>query len=324
MKRLKQWAGYVVFFVVGCGLFYLALRQQNFSEIFRQLRQADYSWAWLVLVITILNHVIRARRWQLLLQPTGHTVSFRHAFWAMLFGYFVSLGVPRLGELSRCLVLSRQEKIPLETSLGTVISERMIDVFCLLILVVAVGFLQRDLFAAIFQKEIFPSVQRLFVIRQNSLAGVLGFLGILFFAAILLRKRLERVVGFQWIKRFFRKLWQGAASIFHVRQQGLFWLYTVLIWIGYFFMTYVWFFSLQATAALDATAGFAMLVVGSLGKSVPVQGGGFGAYHFLVTQTLVFFGVASTQGFVLATIIHGFQTLFYLVAGVVAWGFVTK
>lgn len=319
MKQLRQRAGYAAFFIIGCGLFYLALRKQNFTEIFRQLQQADYSWAWLVLVVTIFNHIIRAKRWQLLLQPTGHSVSFTHAFWAMLFGYFVSLGVPRLGELSRCLVLNRKENTPVETALGTVITERVIDILCLLILVVAVAFLQRDLFEAIFRKEIFPPLQSLWANQRNTIGGFLMFLGILFLIAVFLRRKLEKVAGFQWIRRFLQKLWQGASSVFHVRQQGLFWLYTALIWLGYFYMTYGWFFSLKTTNSLDATAGFAMLVVGSLGKSVPIQGGGFGAYHFLITQTLVYFGVASMHGFVLATIIHGFQTIFYLVAGVVAW-----
>ena len=58
-------------------------------------------------------------------------------------GYFANYAVPRLGEVTRCGILARYDKVPFAESLGTVIVERIIDVICFL-LFVAIVFPQRN------------------------------------------------------------------------------------------------------------------------------------------------------------------------------------
>jgi len=84
-------------------------------------------------------------------------------------------------------------------------------------------------------------------------------------------------------------------------------------------MTYFWFFIFEETSALTLGACLTILSVGSIGRSVPIQGGGMGAYHFLVSQVVIIYGVSESMGKTLATLIHAGQTLFTFAMGIVAF-----
>jgi hypothetical protein len=51
---------------------------------------------------------------------------------------------------------------------------------------------------------------------------------------------------------------------------------------------------------------------------VPVQGGGAGAYHYLVIQAFLLFGVSASVAGAMALIIHGLQTIIYVGVGAVS------
>ncbi|RYD71887.1 MAG: hypothetical protein EOP53_22880 [Sphingobacteriales bacterium] len=48
---------------------------------------------------------------------------------------------------------------------------------------------------------------------------------------------------------------------------------------------------------------------------MPVQGGGAGAYHYLVIQAFLLFGVSASVAGAMALVIHGLQTVIYVVVG---------
>ena len=82
-------------------------------------------------------------------------------------------------------------------------------------------------------------------------------------------------------------------------------------------MTYFWFFVFEETSILSWGACLSILTIGTIGRSVPIQGGGMGAYHFLVTSVVVLYGLSETWGKDLATLIHAGQTLFTFAMGLV-------
>ena len=97
----------------------------------------------------------------------------------------------------------------------------------------------------------------------------------------------------------------------------LFLLYTFLIWLGYYLMTYFWFFVFKETSVLTWGACLSILTIGTIGRSVPIQGGGMGAYHFLVTSVVVIYGLSEEWGKALSTLIHAGQTFFTFAMGLV-------
>jgi len=94
----------------------------------------------------------------------------------------------------------------------------------------------------------------------------------------------------------------------------LFVMVTLGIWICYFFMTYVVFFSMPATSSLGFSAGLILLVLGGIGMATPVQGG-IGAFHYLVSAGLLLYGVAEKDGIIFAFVLHTTNSIAIIVVG---------
>jgi len=315
------------FWLLGIILLWLAFRGQDLTLIIKELQKVDYRWGALVLLATLVGHLSRALRWKLLLTPlkedskNTESTSFKpislwNVWWAMMFGYLVNLGIPRLGELSRCVAIQRSEKLNFESIIGTVVAERAIDLCCLFLLILFTFFYQYSIAATFFQENIFTPFQQLLTAKKWMLYGLI-ILGIAGLAILWLFWKKNWFTG---LRRFIIGVLAGLTSIYQMPHKWLFLIHTIFIWIAYFLMTYGWFFAIPATRHLGFQAGLFLLVVGSIGKSVPIQGGGLGAYHFLVTKGLSLppFLIAATPALTLATVIHLAQTVFYLVVGGIA------
>lgn len=312
------------FFLLGVVLLWLAFRGQNFAQIIQELKKVDYSWGWVVLLVSVLGHVSRAIRWKLLLDPlkpsTEKNISTINVWWALMFGYLVNLGVPRLGEISRCVAVRRSENISFEATLGTVVAERAIDIFCLFVLLVFIFFYQFDT-AADFLTQYVLTPLRTLVLQKQSALYLLAGAGVIFLILLwVLWQILLKHPWFLKIRKFVAEVFKGLVSIRYMRHPWVFLGHTCLIWVCYFLMTYCWFFAIPATRSLGIQGGLFLLALGSVGKSVPIQGGGMGAYHFLITKGLSLspFLIAATPALTLATVIHLAQTLFYLLVGSIA------
>src|ERR1041385_8155392 len=138
----------VLFLGIGALLFWLVLQGQNVPALREKLSHARWQWAALSLVLAIGANLIRAARWNLLIHPLGHRPRLAITFGAVVVGYMANLALPRLGEVTRCAVVSRYENIPMEKLLGTVVTERLCDVFTILICLGLVVLLAFDRMAA--------------------------------------------------------------------------------------------------------------------------------------------------------------------------------
>src|SRR5690606_2150713 len=86
-----------------------------------------------VILLLILSHLSRALRWKILMEPLGYKPSTFNTFSAVMIGYLVNAGVPRLGEVVKCTLLSRYENVRADKLIGTIVVERAFDALCLLI-----------------------------------------------------------------------------------------------------------------------------------------------------------------------------------------------
>ena len=94
----------------------------------------------------------------------------------------------------------------------------------------------------------------------------------------------------------------------------MFIFHSVLIWFLYFLGVYASLFALPSTSGLGLNTALFLLVAGGFGMSAPVQGG-IGAYHLLVSQGLILYGVSQQDGLTFATLLHSLQLLLILVFG---------
>ena len=250
-KNIRQVLKFILFF--GLGLFIIWLFQRNLTsvekaEIWNAFRGADWVLVAMVAVFGLLSNVFRTLRWNMLLTPLGYKPRFHNTFLSVLVAYFANLAIPRLGEVMRCTFMYRYERIPVEKSLGTVVSERVIDMLCFLLVFV--------LSFCIEYKALHTYVEGMFN------RGVESKVGLLFWAVVLMVAAVLAVVGFvlyyrrhkgnlpenSWLKKIakiFNGFGEGLLSLRHLKHPWLFVLWSLGIWICYWFMSYCAFHSLE-------------------------------------------------------------------------------
>ena len=110
-------------------------------------------------------------------------------------------------------------------------------------------------------------------------------------------------------------IWEGVMSLKNVQNVPLFVLYTLLIWLCYFYHFYITFYCFQFTEHLSFLAGMVMFVGGTFAVIVPTPNGA-GPWHFAVITMMMLYGVNATDAGIFALIVHGIQTLLVIVLGI--------
>ncbi|MDX2196532.1 MAG: lysylphosphatidylglycerol synthase transmembrane domain-containing protein [Cytophagales bacterium] len=319
-NRWFQMANYVFFFIVGMFLLYLAFKGQDMNALANAFAEANYYYLIPLLAATILNHVIRALRWQMLMKPLGHSPSFVNTFTTMMFGYFVNYGIPRVGELVRCWALQKKEKVPATASFGTVMVERLVDLLVLAMLVSLVFVLRYTQISDFFTVHIFSPLyiwaNDKFMNNNKLIFIILGLAALLVYWLYEKSKKVVTEDKISKLDQMINEVWDGLNAFLKLKNYTLFIIYTLLIWVGYFLTTYFWVLAFEQTANFDFMTVTTIMVVGTLGRSLPIQGGGMGSYHFFIAKILLVFGVNETVGNAFAILNHGAQAIFQIVFGI--------
>ena len=141
---------------------------------------------------------------------------------------------------------------------------------------------------------------------------------------IFLKKWLKKSSFYDKVLDFIEGLKEGFKSIKNMKRKTAFWVHTFSIWIMYFLMTYICFFSMQETSHLTAGDGLFLLVLGGIGMVIPTPGG-VGSYHAIVMIGLSVLGVGTiylgeggdptNPALLFPTIVHVAQTLVAIIMG---------
>jgi len=314
-KYFKTALNYMGIFALTAFLLWFSLRslqaeEQDSSEfLWEAWQKTDKIFLMLMAVTATLSHFIRSLRWKMLLEPSGNNIGAFTGLWAILIGYLVNLVVPRGGELSRCYYLMKLEKTPVQVSFGTVVTERLIDLICLLILIVAAFFSEWEKLAQFIQMLPFSadyilSLWPWLIVVAAVLAGFVYLVG-------WLRKNEK----FRHIIHGFK---EGLLSVFKLKNRKLFILYSVLIWTLYFVMSYFVVLSFPETKDLGVSAILTLFALGSIAMAVPLPGG-TGSYHTIVPLGLVaLYNIEKSDAVAFVFIFHAWQTAVMIFSGIIS------
>lgn len=298
-------------------ILYNSTKTTDWNQIWEALKSFKYEWIAVSVILSLLSHGLRAYRWAMLLGTQGPRPSTWTAFLAVMACYLGNMAIPRLGEVARCTIMKEEKDIPVTFSLGTVITDRLLDLFMLMLLAMFLLAMQFDLLKSYFNQFIDDKLPFLITIWPYlALAGVLGLLTILFFVRKSKEERNPKSIYYK-INQKIKELVSGIKAIKKVENPLGFWVSTLGIWVLYFAMLYVISFGYAPTAELSLIAGVAVLVMGSLGMAAPVNNG-IGAYQALVASILVVYGITYNDGYVFAVVSHGSQ-----VVSVILFGFLS-
>jgi uncharacterized protein (TIRG00374 family) len=322
-KKLFNALKYVVMLGVGVFLFWLVYRNtfsdpEEMAKLKKAILHIHYGYILAAFVIMLLSNWSRAVRWNLLIQPLGYKTSDRNGFLAVMVGYFANLAFPRLGEVSRCVVLNRTNNVPVDKLVGTVIVERIFDFICLFIIVGLTLILEFEKIRNFFVENITKKLGQggfmaLLTVFNITIAITVIIIGIALTFALYRRYRNHKAVA--KVTTLAKGLFDGMKGVGKMKKKWLFLFHSAFIWAMYYLMVYLCFLALSSTEHLGLVAALTVLVTGSFGFVMPVQGG-IGAYHFAVASTLVLYGLTEKEGAVFALVAHTFQmSVFVLVGG---------
>ena len=307
------------FFLVGILLIWWSLHQippQEWDKFTKALAKSKF---WLILQIFFilgLSHFIRALRWRLIMEPLGYKPSIMNTFLAVLIGYLANLAIPRLGEVLKCTLLAKYEKVPAEKIVGTIVAERAFDVISLGVVFLLALTLQFNVIQAGWQQLQNASAPS----NEHSNNGLLIFLGavvVLLIIAVILyftfKHKFETII--KSIKTILIGIWEGVISATKLKKHNLFFFYSFSIWFLYLLATYIGLYGTEGTASSFSTA-ISCLAYASIGMIITP--GGIGAYAFFMAKVLELNGIEYTLGLANGTLQWFSQVIIVIVLGVLA------
>ncbi|MCG2612199.1 flippase-like domain-containing protein [Flavobacterium sp. SM15] len=304
-EKIKKILGIVLPLLLGVFLVFYTYNKftpEQIEEMKGYFKNADYSYIVISSVFSIVSLAARGYRWRFSLEHMGYFSDFKTNFAAVNIGYMMNYTVPRSGEVSRALVLNKYNNTPFDKAFGTIIAERVIDLFILIGFILTALVLQFDQLKSFLIKTI--PFEKLI---QLAIVGGIGFITVLLlfiyskWKPILLIK--EKVAG----------LIEGLLSTFKMPKRIPFLSYTAVIWISYVLTFYSAIYALPETSSISFGTIVTAFVVGSL--AVTFTNGGFGAFPLMISQILLLYNIPETAGTAFGWILWSSQTALVVLLG---------
>ncbi len=308
---------------VGLGIFLIVyfwgrLSAKEQTDIIDNFTKANYWWILLALAAGIVSHIVRSARWNLLIETFSPPPTLGQTFWAVMAGYLANLAVPRLGEFTRCGLLTKQSGVPFDKLFGSVLAERAFDMFIYLLLFLSSIVFFYDKIESYLHDKILSGFSNKLAAMNTSQLLLMGLVTVAFlFISYLILRRFRNKPLIVKIRAILRNLLKGLLSIFKLKRVGLFLLYTLIIWLMYWLMVFLVYFSLPSTSALPAESAFVVVVFGTIGI-ILIQGG-IGIYPIIVSEVLLIYGASVADGFAIGWLSWTVQTAMILILGLLAF-----
>lgn len=296
---------------IGVAIFWFLYRETDFDKMWATIKDANFAILLFSLIFGLAGNVIRALRWELLIRPLGYEPSRMNLIYAVLGNYAVNLALPRAGEIWRCGVIAKAEKIPFVKLIGTLIIDRAFDT----IMVICI-----TLFACTFNVDVFINYIR----DHEALSGIADKLayswwtyafllsGIVVF--VLIFTVFKNTTPVLKLKSFFGGIWLDMKKVWLMKEKVRFLIYTVSIWVCYFLYFYITLYAFDFTRHLGFTAGLVAFTLSSISMAIPTNGG-IGVWHAAVVLSLGLYGVTKSSGEAFAFAVFTIQNLWIILYG---------
>jgi len=280
------------------------------------LIHAHYIYVLPVFILTIMSHISRAVGWKILIEPMGYEPKTSNTFYAVMGGYFANTFLPRAGEILRCTIVSKYDKIPVSKLFGTILVERVFDLLCYFLLLIITFVIQIETVSDFITGKLSKITD---MSKSTSLWSILLviiiLLVVIFFISrhILIKYKNHHLVV--KLKGIHLGLKEGFTTILHLKKRKKFIAHSVFIWACYLIEVYIGFSALDATSSLGITAAFSVLSLATL--AMIVSPGGLGAFPIAVQQVLLIYNVDNIS---FGWLMWGVTTAIVIVVGILSFG----
>lgn len=280
------------------------------------ITHANYMLVLPVVLMNLASHLVRSMRWKLLMEPLGFNPKLKNIFAVTMVGYLANSAVPRLGEVLKCTLLARYEKLKVDKLIGTIIIERTFDLVCYLIFIVITVLIQINVIGKYVKGKLTNYAESSAIPIWAELLILFTVLFIIVFIFMKIVSMYPQNKLLIKIKEFAIGIGNGIASIKNLQQRKKFIAFTLFIWVMYLLQIYLGFKAMDSTADLSIKAACSVLTLSTL--AMIVTPGGIGSFPIFVMQTLSIYGIAASQGKAYGWLIWGVSTGLIIVAGLIS------
>ena len=285
---------------------YNKFTEAQIDEIVGYFKNANYYFVFLSVVVGFMGNTLRAYRWKYMLDHLGYKSTFANNFMAVNIGYLLNLTVPKSGEISRAVIVKKYNNIPFDKGFGTIVAERIIDIFFLLFFMLLAVLLQYNIVKAFILDKI-----------PVQLLTVLFIAGMVSLITLILVYKYSKIKMILVLKEKISGLKEGLLSVVHMKKKGTYFFQTVLIWLSYVLTYVIATMVIPETSTLTIGAIMTSFVVGSI--AIAFTNSGFGAYPFLTSKILLFYAISEPAGTAFGWIIWTSQMLLIIFLGVLSF-----
>jgi hypothetical protein len=319
VKRILQIGAIVALTVFFLWLF---LRNANLAEVGRILRNTGVRWLLVGLAANFTALLLRTVRWRTILDPDDPP-PFYATFFANTVGYMLSTILPiRAADVARPVLLSRRTEHRISGALGTVLTERVLDLTSILLLFVIFAIRRWNEFSHD------PAIERWFyIVRAGAVASALillllaTFLTGLFFFRDAMRRIHASLARF--LPARFRNSWLHFFDSFlgtlQITRHPVA-LVKVLVCTAGIWMcltSQFWFATRAVHHPLPFDSSFFVTGVTTVGLAIPTPGG-IGGFHKACQLVLTrFYGFDIESSVAVAVLFHIIGTLPVVTTGLI-------
>ena len=318
-KKIISIIQYVLF--LGAGIFlvwwqFTSMDAAGKKEFYAALSNTNYWLMIPVFLMSLLSHLSRSMRWKIIMEPLGYKPSLNNVFAVTMVGYFANSAIPRLGEVLKCSLLAKFEKLKIDKLFGTILVERTFDFVCYLLFIGITVLLQIDLIG----NYVSGKLKAIGSGGGMPIWLKIGIVFIIIISVVLMLKLLVKKYPsnslITKLSGFLSGIVAGFKTIRTMKKKRLFLAHTFFIWSMYLLQVYVGFYAMEATAQLSIYAAFSVLTLSTL--AMIATPGGMGSFPVFVAQTLLIYGVATPQGKAFGWLLWGANTLIVVIVGLIA------
>lgn len=311
MKINKKIISQTLLILLAAGVFIVIGLKIDWQQTANAVRNANLNWLIGATVTMLYAHYLRGWRWNMLTEPAGYPLNKIRAFYTVMIGYLVNVATSRGGEFVRCAMAAKSEKAPVPTLVGSVVTERIVDLLVLMSLCLLCLALQFQEFFGFFNQYIIQPAADHYVPLMMLL--VLGTVGLQF-----IKKRQAQEPKTEESTSLFSKFSAGLQSVLHLKQPALFIASSYGIWLGYWLSTYCTLQSFDITAHLTLANALGVLIFSSLGVIIPIPGGA-GVWGTVSYGLTLIYGLADSQANTYGIFTVAFSNILMIVFGAIAY-----
>ncbi len=297
-KRLVSILQFGIFFGLGIFLVWWSIHKlsdKDYADFLQALKNADYVLLIPVFAILTVSHISRAMRWKILMASMGYRPRLSNTFCAVMIGYLANFAFPRLGEVLKCTLLGKYEKVPADKLVGTILVERAVDLLSFFIIIIIALFTQAKIVGGyannMVNEYLLSGNVTIIVIKLVVTCGIVVS-GIILLKFLL--KKYQHIIIVNKLRGVYNGIVEGLLSIKNMQHKWQFIFHSVLIWCCYLLGTYIGFLAIKETAVLPALAAFPVLVFGTV--ATIVTPGGIGAYPELLMRAMLLYKIPEGFG----------------------------